>query len=226
MGTGAVVARPRPRLPGIVRLARGLAMPVGSVLFAFVAGGVIVFVTGANPLGAYQGLLCGGAGLACAQGENSALQISNSLVYAIPLVMCGVAVALPFRAGLFNIGAEGQLLAGTITATAIGVHFAAWPAVILLPVVLVGGAVAGALWAGIAGVLKATTGAHEVVTTIMLNYAAQWLLRFLIIGGPLQPPGEFSASAPIGGNARLPTFLPNDSSVIVFGLPATVYRVH
>jgi len=201
-------------------------MPVGSVLFAFVAGGVIVFVTGANPLGAYQGLLCGGAGLACAQGENSALQISNSLVYAIPLVMCGVAVALPFRAGLFNIGAEGQLLAGTITATAIGVHFAAWPAVILLPVVLVGGAVAGALWAGIAGVLKATTGAHEVVTTIMLNYAAQWLLRFLIIGGPLQPPGEFSASAPIGGNARLPTFLPNDSSVIVFGLPATVYRVH
>jgi general nucleoside transport system permease protein len=226
MGTGAVVARPRPRLPVIGRLARGLATPLGSVLFAFVVGGVIVVATGANPLEAYQGLLCGGIGLACAQGENSALQISNSIVYAIPLIMCGVSVALPFRAGLFNIGAEGQLLAGTMTATAVGVHFAEWPTVILLPAVLISGAVAGALWAGIAGVLKATTGAHEVVTTIMLNYAAQWLLRYLIIGGPLQPPGEFSASAPIGSNARLPTFLPNDSTAIVFGLPATVYRVH
>jgi ABC-type uncharacterized transport system permease subunit len=207
-------------------MARGLAMPIGSVLFAFVAGAIIVAVTGANPLLAYQGLLCGGLGLACPQGENSALQISNSIVYATPLIMCGVAVALPFRAGLFNIGAEGQLLAGTMAATAIGVHFASWPAVILLPAVLIGGAVAGALWAGIAGVLKATTGAHEVVTTIMLNYTAQWLLRYLIIGGPLQPPGEFSASAPVGPNARLATFLSSNSKDIVFGLPATVYRAH
>lgn len=226
MGTGAVVARPRPRIPVIGRLARSFATPLGSVIFAFLVGGVIVFATGANPLEAYQGLLCGGVGLACAQGENSALQISNSIVYAIPLIMCGVSVALPFRAGLFNIGAEGQLLAGTMAATAVGVHFAAWPTLLLLPAVLISGAVAGALWAGIAGVLKATTGAHEVVTTIMLNYAAQWLLRYLIIGGPLQPPGEFSASAPIGSNAWLPTFLSNDSTVIVFGLPATVYRVH
>jgi simple sugar transport system permease protein len=226
MGTGAVAARPRPRLPVIGRLTRGLAMPLGSVLFAFVLGAVIVAVTGASPLAAYQGLLCGGVGVGCTQGENSALQISNSIVYMIPLVMTGVAVALPFRAGLFNIGAEGQLLAGTMAATAIGVHFASWPAIVLLPAVLIGGAVAGALWAGIAGVLKATTGAHEVVTTIMLNYTAQWLLRFLIIGGPLQPPGVFSASAPVGPNASLPTFLPNDSAVIVFGLPATVYRVH
>ena len=226
MGTGAAVARPRPRLPLIGGLARGLAMPLGSVVVAFVLGGIILVVTGANPLEAYQGLLCGGIGLACAAGENSALQISNSIVYATPLIMCGVAVAVPFRAGLFNIGAEGQLLAGTMTATAIGVHFASWPAVILLPAVLIGGAVAGALWAGIAGVLKATTGAHEVVTTIMLNYTAQWLLRFFIIGGPLQPPGEFSASAPVGKNAFLPTFLSTDPTVQVFGLPSSVYRVH
>jgi general nucleoside transport system permease protein len=226
MGTGAVAARPRPRLPVIGRLSRGLAVPLGSVLFAFVLGAIIVAVTGGSPLAAYQGLLCGGIGVACAQEENSALQISNSIVYAIPLVMTGVAVALPFRAGLFNIGAEGQLLAGTMTATAIGVHFASWPAGILLPAVLIGGAVAGALWAGIAGVLKATTGAHEVVTTIMLNYTAQWLLRFLIIGGPLQPPGVFSASAPVGDGAKLPTFLPSDPTVIIFGLPAAVYRVH
>ncbi len=201
-------------------------MPLASVVFAFVAGGIIVAVTGANPFAAYQGLLCGGIGIACAQGENAALQISNSLVYTIPLIMTGVAVALPFRAGLFNIGAEGQLLAGSITCTALGVHFSSWPAPILLPTVLIGGALAGAAWAGIAGVLKATTGAHEVVTTIMLNYVAQWLLRFLIIGGPLQLPGGFSASPQIGRGAWLPTFLPSENPIIIFGLPSSVFRVH
>jgi ABC-type uncharacterized transport system permease subunit len=213
-------------LAAIKRIAQGLAMPLGSVLFAFVVGAIIVALTGANPLDAYQGLLCGGIGLACAQGENTALQISNSVVYTIPLIMTGVAVALPFRAGLFNIGAEGQFIAGTIACTAIGVHWSNLPAVVLLPAVLIGGALAGAAWAGIAGVLKATTGAHEVVTTIMLNYVAQWLMRYLIIGGPLQLPGGFSASSPIGTGAWLPTFLPNDNAIDVFGLPASVYRVH
>jgi len=214
-------------MPSVIRgLVGGLAFPLGSVLFAFVAGGVIVAATGANPLEAYQGLLCGGTGLGCAQGENSALQISNSIVYTIPLIMTGVAVALPFRAGLFNIGAEGQLLAGSIACTVIGVHFSSWPAPILLPAVLIGGALAGAAWAGIVGVLKATTGAHEVVTTIMLNYIAQWLLRFLIIGGPLQLQGGFSASPTIAQAAWLPTFLPSQNPVEIFGLPSSVYRVH
>ena len=208
------------------RSGRGLAIPVGSVLFAFIAGGILVAVTGANPLDAYQGLLCGGLGLACTQGENSALQISNTVVYTIPLIMTGVAVALPFRAGLFNIGAEGQFIAGAIACTIIGTKLSSWPAPLLLPAVLIGGMVAGAVWAGIAGVLKAMTGAHEVVTTIMLNYIAQWLLRYLIIGGPLQLNGGFSASPPIGGGAQIPTFLPSVNSLIVFGLPASVYRVH
>jgi simple sugar transport system permease protein len=92
--------------------------------------------------------------------------------------------------------------------------------------VLLGGMAAGALWAGIPGVLKATVGAHEVVTTIMLNYVAQWLLRFLIIGGPLQLGPGTSKSLPIGEGARLATLLPADNSLIIFGLPASVFRVH
>jgi simple sugar transport system permease protein len=209
------------------RIAGGFAVPLGSVVFAFIVGGLIVAVTGGNPLTAYQGLLCGGLGIACANGENPALQISTTIVFFTPLLMTGVAVALPFRAGLFNIGAEGQLLAGSVACTVIGVKFNSLPAPILLPMVLVGGTLAGAVWAGIAGVLKATVGAHEVVTTIMLNYVAQWLVRFLIIGGPLQLPHGFSVSSPIGAGARLPTFLPSgDNSLIVFGLPAGVYRVH
>jgi simple sugar transport system permease protein len=201
-------------------------MPLGSVLFAFLAGAVILVVTGSNPLDAYGGLVCGGLGVACSQGENPALQISNTIVFFIPLITTGVAVALPFRAGLFNIGAEGQLLAGSVACCAIGIKFASLPAPILLPMVLIGGMVAGAFWAGIAGVLKATVGAHEVVTTIMLNYVAQWLVRFLIIGGPLELTAGTSKSLPIGQGAQLPTLLPNSNSLIIFDLPASVYRVH
>ncbi|HEY1456027.1 MAG TPA: ABC transporter permease, partial [Candidatus Dormibacteraeota bacterium] len=200
-------------------------MPVGSVLFAFVAGALLLLVTGSNPLDAYGGLTCGGVGIGCSQGENPALQVANTIVFMIPLITTGVAVALPFRAGLFNIGAEGQLIAGAIACTAIGVKFSTLPAPILLPLVLAGGMVAGALWAGVAGVLKATVGAHEVVTTIMMNYIAQWFLRYLIIGGPLQLGLGTSASRPIGVNAQLATILPADNSIIL-GLPSSVYRVH
>ena len=201
-------------------------MPLGSVLFAFVVGAVICLVTGANPIAAYAGLVCGGLGIGCTQGENPALQISNTIVFFIPLVTTGVAVALPFRAGLFNIGAEGQLLAGSVACCAIGIKLADLPAPVLLPMVLLGGMVAGALWAGIAGVLKATVGAHDVVTTIMLNYVAQWLVRFLIVGGPLELTPGTSKSHPIGAGAHLPTLLPADNTLVVFDLPASVFRVH
>jgi simple sugar transport system permease protein len=227
MGAGARSARPRPPgLPAAARRLAGLGMPLGSVLFAFVIGAVICAATGANPLAAYSGLMCGGLGIACTQGENPALQISNTIVFFIPLVTTGIAVALPFRANLFNIGAEGQLLAGSVACCAIGIKFASLPAVILLPMVLIGGMLAGAFWAGIAGVLKATVGAHEVVTTIMLNYVALWLVRYLIIGGPLQLAPGTSRSLPIGQNAHLPTLLPASNSLIVFDLPASVFRVH
>lgn len=201
-------------------------MPLGSVIFAFVVGGLIVLATGGNPFNAYAGLACGGLGIACTQGENPALQISNTVVFMIPLITTGVAVALPFRAGLFNIGAEGQLLAGSIACTAIGIKFNTLPTIVLLPMVLIGGMVAGSLWAGVAGVLKATVGAHEVVTTIMMNYIAQWFLRYMIIGGPLQLAPGTSKSSPIGPGARLATLLPADNSLIILGLPSSVFRVH
>ena len=85
----------RPRF-GIVPRFTGLAVPLGSVLFAFVAGGLIVLISGANPIDAYQGLLCG-VGLLCAGGENPALEISNTIVFVTPLITAGVAVAIPFR---------------------------------------------------------------------------------------------------------------------------------
>jgi simple sugar transport system permease protein len=201
-----------------------LALPIGSVILAFIVGGLIVKVTKGDPIAAYRALICGGFGLFCHRDENSALQISNTIIFTTPLILTGVSVALAFRGGLFNIGAEGQFLVGAMACTVLGIAFAHWPGFILVPLVLLGGTLAGAVWGGIVGVLKAVTGAHEVVTTIMLNYIAQWLLRFLIVGGPMQAPNGFSASSPIGKGAQLPTLLPSDR--VIFGLPGGVYGAH
>jgi simple sugar transport system permease protein len=221
-------ARPQPPeiVKGLRRTGRAVAIPLGSVLIAFVVGAVIVAVTGGNPIQAYQALICGGFGLFCFGGEPSVLQISNTLVFLTPLIMTGVAVALPFRAGMFNIGAEGQLIMGAVLATFVGIHLGNLPGIIAIPIVLIAGMIAGAFWGGIVGLLKATTGAHEVVTTIMLNFVAQWFLRYLIIGGPMQLPGGSSRSSPITHGGMLPTLLPNNDTTLIFGIPASVYRAH
>lgn len=199
---------------------RALGMPLGSVVLSFILGAVIVLLTGGNPITAYQGLLCGGVGVFCS-GDNfggftSPSQISQMLLYLTPLMLAGLSVAISFRAGLFNIGAEGQLIVGAIATTYIGVQWKSLPSVLLIPLVLIAGMLAGAVWGGIVGVLKALTGAHEVVTTIMLNYVAQLFLLYLIVNGPMQQKNAFSRSDPIGNNAKLP----------VFKLPNSVYPVH
>lgn len=220
-------ARPETQeaLKGLRRMGRALGVPLGSVLIAFVVGGVIVAVTGGNPFLAYQALICGGFGLFCFGGEPAVLQVANTIVFVTPLIMAGIAVALPFRAGMFNIGAEGQFVMGAIAATVVGIGLGGLPGIVLVPLVLIAGMVVGAAWAGIVGVLKATTGAHEVVTTIMLNFVAQWFLRYLIIGGPMQLQGGSSRSSPISPSANLPYLLPHNSTQIL-GLPGSVYRAN
>lgn len=202
---------------------QAVGTPAGSVIFAFAVGALIVLFTGGNPFLAYQALICGGFGLFCFGGENPALQLSNTIVFLTPLILTGLSVAVAFRAGLFNIGAEGQFVVGIIAATALGVGLKEWPAIMLLPTVMLGGMLAGALWGGIVGVLKAFTGAHEVVTTIMLNYVALWLTRYLIVGGPLQSKNGFSTSPQIGPGAQLPALLPQGPNQFYFDLPASVY---
>jgi simple sugar transport system permease protein len=204
--------------------ARALGVPLGSVLFAFLGGGVIVAVTGGDPVHAYQDLICGGLGIGCTSNVTALYQISETIAAATPLILTGLAVAIAFRAGLFNIGAEGQFIMGIIMATVLGLKFSTWPAFILLPMVLIGGTLAGALWGGIAGVLKATTGAHEVVTTIMLNYVALWMTRALIVGGPLQSPNRPSSTESVGAGAQLPHLIP--ATLTISGLPGSAYRAH
>ncbi len=131
---------------------------------------------------------------------------SDSLVQSVPYIFAGLAVALGFRTGLFNIGAEGQIGIGWLAAVIIGFSFTGLPAAIHLPLSIVVGAIAGGLWASIAGILKARTGAHEVITTIMLNYVSFRLSDWLLCG-PLEFTQGTCRTRDIATSAYLPRFL-------------------
>jgi ABC-type uncharacterized transport system permease subunit len=129
--------------------------------------------------------------------------ISETLTYAAPLVLTGLAVALAFRAGLFNIGAQGQAILGAIGGGLLG-FLLDLPPVLHMLVALIGAVVAGALWGFIPGILKARTGAHEVITTIMLNYVAALFLGWLIIQDGIQDPARSDAiSKPVDSSSYL-----------------------
>ncbi|GAB3499577.1 ABC transporter permease [Flexivirga sp.] len=128
--------------------------------------------------------------------------ISETLVYATPLILAGLSVTLAFRAGLFNIGAQGQILMSAALAGYIGF---AWnlPAGLHIVVAIIGGIVGGAIWAALAGLLKAKTGAHEVITTIMLNYIAVFFINWLLTETWFQaPPYQQAVSRSVDGNAQ------------------------
>ena len=132
--------------------------------------------------------------------------LSETLTYAAPLVFTGLSVALAFRGGLFNIGGQGQAVIGTITAGVAGFAFGL-PIVLNLIVALIAGLVGGAIWGFIPGILKARTGAHEVITTIMLNYVATLFLGWLILQNSVQAPGHSDAkSKAVAESAQLPSF--------------------
>jgi len=183
----------------LIKALRELSIPAAAVLLALLIGAIILLVSGANPIQAYSALFQGAFGSMTALGR--------TLEKATPLVFSGLAVAFAFKAGLFNIGAQGQLLFGAITAAAIGFGIEGLPAIIHIPLAFLGGALAGALYGAIPGALKVFTGAHEVITTIMLNYIAINITDFLA-DGPWKDtsPGNIVARTPaIQDAARIPS---------------------
>ncbi len=159
-----------------------------------------------NPLDilAAIGQWVGGAGL---QPVLSAVRgPSDSLVQSVPYIFAGLAVALGFRAGLFNIGAEGQIGIGWLAAVVVGFSFQNLPAILHLPLAILAGMAAAGLWASVAGILKARTGAHEVITTIMLNYTSFRLSEWLLCG-PLEFTQGTCRTQGIAPSAYLPRFL-------------------
>ncbi|HXF56708.1 MAG TPA: ABC transporter permease [Actinomycetota bacterium] len=169
-------------------------VPVLAVVVALAVGALVIVFTSEEPLREWAGFfrdplealrasgrVVADAYLALFRGAlGSANALSETLLVAIPLVYTGLSVAFGFRAGLFNIGAEGQLTAGAILASAAGFSLTGLPGPLVVGAVVLAGFVGGALWGAVPGLLKAKTGAHEVITTIMLNFVAGFLALYLL----------------------------------------------
>jgi general nucleoside transport system permease protein len=204
------------RLSGYLR-GGGVFVPIITALFAFLVGGLVVLATGANPIDTYRAVF-EGSGLnwlfPWVSGDDrtiAALNLQQTLILTTPLILTGLAVAFAFRAGMFNIGGQGQYLVGTFAAVYVGSSLDGTPALLHIALSIVAACVAGAAWAGIAGLLKATTGANEVVSTIMLNWTAVFVGSYLFtIGAPLHSDDPVAASIPVSNDifesARLPVF--------------------
>jgi general nucleoside transport system permease protein len=195
--------------------AGGLLAPVLTTVLAFLIGGLVVLATGNNPISVYQGIF-NGTGLnwffpwvSGPERELAEFNLQQTLLVTTPLIFTGLAVAFAFRCGMFNIGGQGQFTVGTIVAVWVGTVWVDLPGVPHAILAILLAALAGAAWAGIAGFLKATVGAHEVITTIMLNWIAYWVGSYLFgQGGPLQ--NTFNESVPISNDVvdsvKLPVF--------------------
>jgi simple sugar transport system permease protein len=197
----AIPLRPAERAAGPSRAAllRSLS-PLVAVAVSLAIGALFILAIGEDPLAIYALML--------RESLGTGYGIGQTLFKATPLVFTGLAVALGFRAGLFNIGAEGQLYVGGFAAALAGLALSAWPWPVALPLAIAAAAAAGALWGAIPGVLKARFGAHEVINTIMLNFVAFALVSYL--GRPHFEPATVR-TAELGATvhiARLDVLLP------------------
>ena len=201
---------------GLLQKAGGLLVPFLTVALAFVIGGlVIIITTGKNPLSTYRAIF-DGAGLNWffpwvngIEREFASYNLQQTLLTSTTLVLVGLAVAFAFRCGLFNIGGQGQYIFGGIFAVWVGSSFEGLNPFLHIVLALVCGTLMGAVWAGIAGLLKATVGAHEVISTIMLNWIAVWIGTFLFsVDGPLQNDEQafVPISREIAEGAKLPVW--------------------
>ncbi len=184
-----------------------LALPLISIALSVLVGSFVIIagqwlVTGALSPGlavdAFSALVEGSIG--------SETAIVNTLVASMPLLLGGLSVGLAFKGGLFNIGAQGQFMMGALGSVIVGVQLRESPALVAIPAALAAGMLFGAAWGFIPGFLKATSGAHEVVTTIMLNFIALAILA-AAVNGPLNVEGSASPITPDVGTAALPILL-------------------
>ncbi len=215
-----------------------LAIPFLAVLTAVLVGALVIFGTRiyeireeglALPLGevlrqslfyvvaAYQGLFEGAIG--------SQRAFLDSLVYSTPYILAGLAVALGFKCGLFNIGGEGQLYMGALCSTVVGFSLKGLPLYIHLPLAVLAGALGGAIWGAIPGFLKAVTGAHEVINTIMMNYIAVKTVDYLVKNVIRDPTASLDRTPFVEPSARYPMLVPgsNLSTGFLVALAATVF---
>ena len=206
------MSRSERRSSGVAGVMRAIwaltAVPLFAFVLALLVGAIVIVLSSVlvlkNP---FDPTLPISAYAALAQGAFGSFDsVVSTLVLTTPLLLAGLGVAIGFRAGLFNIGAQGQFLMGAVGAVAVAIHAQQFPAAIAITVSLLGGMVVGAAWGLVPGLLKAISGAHEVVTTIMMNYIALAVLAWLV-SGPLQQPGSVPPTTPSVDIASLPILL-------------------
>ena len=174
-------------------------MPLFAVLAAFLIGAVILLLQGVNPLEAYSAMIVGAFG-----SKNG---LADTLVKAIPLMLVGIGIAIAFRGGVINIGAEGQLIVGALLTTFVGVQLGELlPGYLGIILGLLAGAFMGGIWGAIPGFLKARLGVNEILSTIMMNQIAIQI-GFFLLRGPMIDPAELEAGTNIPHSARLPRIL-------------------
>ena len=193
----------------------GLLIPLVTALLAFFIGGLVVAFTGSNPITTYKAVF-DGSGLnwlfpwiSADDRTIAALNLQQTLILSTPFILTGLAVAYAFRAGLFNIGGQGQYLVGSFVGVWVGSSLGDLPGLVHIVLAIVLGTLGGAVWGGIAGFLKAKTGANEVISTIMLNWIALWVGVYAFgLGGPLHSSSQESVpiSNEVVESARLPVF--------------------
>jgi ABC-type uncharacterized transport system permease subunit len=177
-----------------------LLFPFLALLCALTLGFFLIRWMGENPWNAYYSMLDGAFG--------SLANFAETMVYVIPLILTGLSIAVGYRCGLFNIGAEGQYIMGMIAAAWVGALDLGLPGWIHLPLTMFAGAFAGFLWGAVPGYFKAKFGAHEVITTIMTNYIALHLTGFLVNKVLIAPPGNSPVTRMIRDTAKLARLVP------------------
>lgn len=196
---GPALPAPTPRAMRLPKGAQAIGASLVSIALALLIGAVLIIAWGANPLTAYAALLDGAFG-----SWNS---LSETLLRSIPLTFTGLAIAIAFRAGAFNLGAEGQLFLGATAAAFVGLALPGLPPLVVIPSMIVTAMVVGALWSLVAGVLKLRFGANELITTIMLNYVAILFVSYLLRGPLQEAAGYLPQTERLGSNARFPALI-------------------
>ena len=199
-----------------------LAVPLIAIVMSVVVGSIVIIASEWLVSGELQPGLAVDAFTALVVGAvGNERVIVDTLVTTVPLLLGGLSVGLAFKGGLFNIGAQGQFLMGALGSVIVGVQLREAPALVAIPASLAAGMLFGLAWGFIPGFLKATSGAHEVVTTIMLNYVALAVLA-AAVNGPLNVEGSASPITPDVGNAALPIIVGTDGHLGLIYAPLMV----
>ncbi len=188
-------------IPSEVRkLAIAAVPPIVAIVLAFLLGSILIFAVGVSPIVAYRSMLDGAFG--------NIKSFTEVLVKMYPLLLAGLGISIAFTAGAISVGAEGQILMGGLATAFVGTYLGFLPAPLLIPISIMAGFLAGAVWGIIPGYLFAKKGLSVVINTIMLNYIAHYLVNFFI-NGPFKEPGGYYPQSPrISENAYWPSIIP------------------